>query len=90
MLTLSNIRVNEGQIASVASNQAIHKAAYFGDANGNETCWQLLRSFEISRVVVGSDSGFYAYPWTDPLIIADVTGDGTLSGKTPRTWRTRT
>ena len=37
-------------------------------------------SFYISRVSVGLDSGFYAYPLTDPLIIGDVSGEATLSG----------
>ena len=34
----------------------------------------------ISRVVVGMDSGFSAYPLCDPLIIADTSGDGRLLG----------
>ena len=41
----------------------------------------LYDAFDISRVVVGLDTGFYAYPMTDPMIIADTTGDGTLSGQ---------
>ena len=79
VLSLGNIRVNGGQIAAVNSNQALHKAAYLGDANGNETL-DAYDSFYISRVSVGLDSGFYAYPLTDPLIIGDVSGEATLSG----------
>ena len=79
VLSLGNIRVNGGQIAAVNSNQALDKAAYLGDANGNETL-DAYDSFYISRVSVGLDSGFYAYPLTDPLIIGDVSGEATLSG----------
>ncbi len=79
---MTSIRVNEGSIAAASNNEAIDKAAYFGDSNGNHSMFlDLYDSFDISRVVVGLDTGFYAYPLTDPMIIADTTGDGTLSGQ---------
>ncbi len=82
VLRLTNIRVNEGSVAAVSNNEAIDKAAYFGDTNGNRSMFlDLYDAFDTSRVVVNLDNGFYAYPLTDPMIIADTTGDGTLSGQ---------
>ncbi len=78
VLSLSNVQINGGQIPGIGS-QAIHKAVYLGDADGNQTL-DPYDSFDISRVVVGIDSGFYAFPLTDPLIIGDVSGDAALSG----------
>ena len=78
LLKLTNVRVNEGNIAAVA-DEAIEKVAYFGDATGDGSLSGLDASM-ISRNVVHLDDGFTAYPLTDPRIIADVTGDGTLSG----------
>ena len=34
----------------------------------------------IARVSVGLDTGFDAFDLTDPVVIGDVTGNGTLSG----------
>ena len=80
VLNLSNVMINGGQISGVGS-QAIHKAVYLGDADGNERLvGDSYDSFDISRVVVGLDSGFYEYPLTDPLIVGDVSGDASLSG----------
>ena len=82
------------QIAS-AGSQSIDKAAYFGDTAGpssssggglqvlpflGEDLLTSYDSFDISRVVVNLDTGFYAYPLTDPRIIGDVTGDPSLTG----------
>jgi hypothetical protein len=38
-------------------------------------------AFLLSRVRVGLDSGFDAFPRIDPLILGDVNGDGALTGQ---------
>ncbi|HSV14025.1 MAG TPA: hypothetical protein VLI90_07175, partial [Tepidisphaeraceae bacterium] len=77
-LQIQNLSVNEGNIASVGDS-AVEKVAYFGDASGNAV-YTGLDAGLISRVVVHLDSGFDAYPLVDPVIVGDVTGDGSLSG----------
>ncbi|MGD0283960.1 MAG: PKD domain-containing protein, partial [Dissulfurispiraceae bacterium] len=77
VIKLTHLRVNEGNISATA-DYAIHKAMYLGDADGS----QKYNSFDatlISRVVVNLDTGFDAALWTDPIIVGDTTGDGTLS-----------
>jgi hypothetical protein len=39
-----------------------------------------LDASRIARVGVGIDSGFDPFPFTDPLIIGDITGNGAISG----------
>jgi uncharacterized delta-60 repeat protein len=77
-LQIQNLRVNEGNIASLGDS-AVEKVAYFGDTSGNGF-YTGLDAGLISRVVVLLDTGFDAYPLTDPLIVADITADNTLSG----------
>jgi len=79
VIRLDNLRVNEDHIASKA-DFAVHKAVYLGDADGNAV-YTGFDSALISRVVVLLDSGFDEHNWTDPLIVADTTGDQTISGQ---------
>ena len=78
LLKLTNLRVNEGQLAA-AGDEAVQKVALLGDTSGNQTLGGQDAS-DISAVVVNRVSGFSAYADTDPIIIGDATGDGTLSG----------
>ncbi len=78
VLDLRNISINEGTIASI-DDDAVHVAAYLGDATGNRGYSGLDASL-ISRVVVGLDTGHAAYPMLDPIILSDVTANGGLSG----------
>ena len=79
VIRLENLEVNEAAIAAKA-DFAVHKAAYLGDADGDG---QYLGNDAalISRVVVDLDSGFDAHDWTDPVIVADSTSNGALSGQ---------
>ncbi|TWT85946.1 Cohesin domain protein [Posidoniimonas polymericola] len=77
-IRIENLSINEGLIDSVA-DEALHKVVFVGDASGSGNYTGYDASL-ISRVLVGIDSGFEAYDDTDPLIIADVTQDGTISG----------
>jgi hypothetical protein len=76
ILKISSLVLNGGAIAGIA-DQAVHCAAYFGDATGNGT-YSAMDASLIARVSVKLDSGFDAYATTDPVVVADVTGDGTV------------
>ncbi len=89
-IRLQALRVNESIIPAAAS-LAFHKVAYLGDVNADATNMPTgstgpIQAYGgtdgglISRVVVALDSGFDAFDWIDPVLIGDVTGDGTLSG----------
>ena len=77
VIKITNLRLNEGVIPSKA-DFAIHKALYLGDVDADGFL-SPLDPARISEVVVGLHSGFTYADWTDPLIVADTTGDGTLS-----------
>ncbi len=89
LLQLSNVSFNEGQLAGTAG-RGVEKVAYFGDVTGLAAYTSTLTGMQfqlsgqdatlISQNVVHLSSGFSAYPLTDPRIVGDVTGDGTLSG----------
>jgi hypothetical protein len=78
LLHISSLSINEGGLAATADD-AIHVAAYFGDATGNGG-YSGLDAQRVARVSVGLDSGYSAYPLIDPVIIGDITGNGALSG----------
>lgn len=87
VLKLNSLRVNEGNIASRA-NFGVHKAVFVGEANQSGG-YDASDAALISGVVVDNAqpftgtigrTGFEAYPVTDPIVIADVTRDGTMSG----------
>ena len=75
-ILIEDLLINETWPA--IADAAIHKVAFVGDASGNARYFGLDPSL-ISRVVVGLDSGFDAYRLTDPRVVADVTGNGTLT-----------
>jgi hypothetical protein len=79
MLDVTGLRINEGAIAGTA-DEAVEKVAFLGDASGNKG-YSAYDSSLIANVVVGNATGFDAFPLIDPVIIADVTQDGTLSGQ---------
>ena len=78
-LRFTNLRVDEGGIAATGVNVGC-KVAFLGDASGNRG-YSATDASLISNVVVGNITGFDAFPLTDPIIVADVTGDGSLSGQ---------
>jgi hypothetical protein len=76
LLDLSNIQINGGAIAAV-NQDGVQAVAYFGDASGNGTFSGLDDSL-ISRVSSKLDSGFAAFRLLDPVIAADVNGNGRI------------
>jgi hypothetical protein len=78
VVRLENVRVNGGLIASVG-DAALHKVAFLADVDGNFAYTAFDAAF-ISRVVVGFDTGFDAFPLVDPVIVGNSSGTGSLSG----------
>ncbi|MCA9247814.1 MAG: cadherin-like domain-containing protein [Planctomycetales bacterium] len=77
LLGFSSIALNDGAI-DAAGATVVHVAASAGDASRNGRI--SARDAElIARVAVGLDSGFDAYERIHPLLIADISGDGTIS-----------
>ncbi|MFM8526200.1 MAG: hypothetical protein ACKOCM_11365, partial [Cyanobacteriota bacterium] len=67
-----------------ATDPGLVVVAYSGDATGNGAtdpgrAYSSLDASRIQRVVVGLDSGFDAYDRISPILISDVTGNGSLS-----------
>jgi hypothetical protein len=88
VLSLANLELNDGSVPAIA-DASVHQVAFPGDATGNggalfqnplTQVYSGSDAAQISRVSAGADSGFDAFPLTDPLIVGDVTGDRTLSG----------
>ena len=81
-LTNTSTSVQSGMLTvPVASlgDFAIHKDVYLGDADGSGV-YSGTDSARIQRVATGTDSGFDAHDWTDPVIVADVDRDGVVTG----------
>ncbi len=64
--------------AAVATSDAVEKVAYFGDANGDGKLGGADASL-VARNKVHLDSGFNAYPLTDPRLVADIAGTGNFT-----------
>ena len=63
--------------AGLIGDSAVQLVALLGDTTRTESYLAADASL-ISRVNVGLDTGFRAFPVTDPLIIGDATGNGNL------------
>jgi uncharacterized repeat protein (TIGR03803 family) len=74
LLHLSGVSLNAGAI-SVATSDGLHLVAYVGDASG-DGAYSSDDALRITRVLVQADTGFAAYPRTDPVIVADTGGSG--------------
>lgn len=77
VLDLRQVLVDAGATPAI-EDDGVHLVAYFGDATGNGT-YSSLDTSRVSRVVVGLDNGFSAYPLADPLLVGDLTGNGNFS-----------
>lgn len=81
VLDITDLEVSDihGDVLGATDHDAVHLVALMGDLNND-------RSFDTddppliaARVGLGLDSGFDRFPTIDPMIIADVTSDGTIS-----------
>ncbi|MEQ1829457.1 MAG: LamG-like jellyroll fold domain-containing protein, partial [Pirellula sp.] len=61
------------------SDAGIHKAVFIGDTNA-DGLYTAQDSGWISGVAVSATTGFDAFSWTDPIIVADVTQNGSIEG----------
>ncbi|MCH5376851.1 MAG: PA14 domain-containing protein, partial [Planctomycetes bacterium] len=77
LLDLRDISINAGSIPAI-DDDGIHVVAYFGDVTGNGT-YSSLDTSRISRMAVGLDTGFAAFPSADPVLVGDITGNGGFS-----------
>jgi hypothetical protein len=75
LLDVSDVRVNG---AARGDDDGVHVVGYAGDATG-EGVYSALDAQRILRVNTGADSGFAAWPLVDPVVVADITGDGRLT-----------
>ena len=90
LLRIQSVHVNEGAI-SATGDDSVEKVAFFGNASGTGASYSVATpfvysSYDASLIAIASvdgatdpNAGFDAYDMTDPVIIGDVTGDGTLS-----------
>jgi len=79
VLNLQNASINGGAIAA-RDDDAVHLAAYFGDATGNGGLSGQDASL-VSQVAAAIATGFAAYQLADPVLVGDITGNGGLSGQ---------
>jgi hypothetical protein len=77
ILDITSVSINEGAIAVIADD-ALHVAAYFGDATGTGT-YSALDGQRTLRVAAGLDSGFANFIKIDPVVIADINGNGSIT-----------
>ncbi len=61
------------------TDPGLHKAVFIGDTNADGQYTAQDASW-IAAVRTGQFSGFDAYPWLDPVLIADVTQNGVIDG----------
>ncbi|MEO1132079.1 MAG: cohesin domain-containing protein [Cyanobacteria bacterium J06639_1] len=77
VLTIASVNLNDGVIAA-SGDAAIQHVSLLGDANGDRE-YSLDDAQAIARNAIDLGTGFAAHPRIAPAIVADVTGDGTVS-----------
>ena len=77
LITIQEVSLNEGDIAATG-DQALQTVVLTGDVNGDGS-YSDADSYLISQVAVGLSDSFDAFPLHDPLTIADLNQDGTIS-----------
>jgi len=78
VISINNASLNGGDIAATG-DQAVHQASYLGDVDGDGVHTAFDASL-IAGVIVQTANGFESFASTDPVIIGNVTGTGTLNG----------
>jgi hypothetical protein len=77
-LRFRNLSLNGGAVA-VRGDDAVHVAAFAGDADGNKALGANDASLELRVATAAAGTGFLMYPVLDPVVLADADGSGTLS-----------
>ena len=86
ILNISDLVVNNGAL-SATDDDGLHLVGYFGDTSGDgkysKELVPVLNKAEdilkLQNVITKVDTGFSAYATVDPVIVADISGDGKLS-----------
>ncbi len=73
----NTVSLNSGAINAVADD-AVDVVAFFGDGSG-DGLYTSTDATLLSQVAGHSDSGFAAYPVVDPVIVADINGDKSVT-----------
>jgi uncharacterized repeat protein (TIGR03803 family) len=68
-----------GSVAAIGAD-ALHMVVFPGDTTGGDGYISSADRLNMSRVVAGADTGFAAYPLTDPDLLGDLLGDGAVDG----------
>ena len=68
------VSLNGGTVTAIGS-ESLHLVAYVGDADGNGS-YSANDAVLITRALLGTDTGFAAYPLLDPVVVADTDGAG--------------
>ena len=80
VLNLTNVEVGSlGGPLSALGDEAVHKVMYFADAAGTGARPNSFDALLVNRCNAKLDTGFYAAPLTDPVILGDVGGVGKLN-----------
>ncbi len=74
LLHWASLSLNGGAITAVGDD-ALHAVAFLGDTSGDGT-YTSADSVLLSNVAAAKDSGFAAFPILDPVILADLNGNG--------------
>jgi hypothetical protein len=72
-----SLALNGATIPAVGDD-GVHAVVFLGEASGDGV-YTSADSVLISRVAAGADTGFATYPVLDPVIAADITGDGRVT-----------
>lgn len=78
VLDIDGLAIENGAVAA-ADDDGVHLVGYLGDASGDRRYGG--DDVELARLVAGTDTGLPAYPWVDPVIVADVKPNGRVDPK---------
>jgi hypothetical protein len=80
LLHFSSVTLKAGgsSVATIGTD-ALHLVTSAGNASGSGAITS-ADVLDMARVVAGADTGFAAYPLTDPDILGDLLGDGAVDG----------
>ena len=77
-LTVTQINGSAPLPGDVADDDALHVVGYLGDTSGSAD-YSTLDVTLLQRLVTHLDSGFAAWRNVDPMLVADISGDGRLN-----------
>lgn len=77
LLHLTHLNANELAL-TLRADTAVHHVGYPGDATG-DGFYTGMDAALAARLALGLDPALAAFPWTDPVLIADVTGNGAVT-----------